>query len=49
MRMLILVAAVVAAAAAVARFRGREPRYAYGRWREDAFPMPTVVPIMDGP
>lgn len=56
MRWLIVVASVAAAVAAVARFRGRAPRSAYGRrgprtglWRDDACLMPVVGPIIDGP
>lgn len=49
MRWLIVVASVAAAVAAVARFRGRAPRSAYGPWRDDACLMPVVGPIIDGP
>lgn len=49
MRWLIVVASVAAAVAAVARLCGREPRYAYGRWRDDACVMPVIGPIIDGP
>lgn len=49
MRWLIGVVAVAAAVAAAARLRGRQPRYAYGRWRDGDLGMPRVVPIIDGP
>jgi hypothetical protein len=49
MRWLILVAAGVAAAAAIARLRDREPRYAYGRWWSGDLEMPRIVSIIDGP
>ena len=49
MRRLIVVAAVIAAIAAARWRRDREPRYAYGRWREDDRGMPRIVPIIDVP